>query len=739
MRLAQAEASVLHALVQTIDVEGAIRWYALALEETQEGGWQIGRATWLSRLGPQAACHGWVATVPGVVYTLVQPLASAWVLLAVTPDGLVYEYDNFGDDNAVNDEDVIVPLSGSLQADFATHGVTFGTPSGLWLRAEVRAVVAAVSGTVHATTQAAANHVLPKLLQHLRFSFVAHYRTATAALLDLPPSWYTPEARQYADQVVLQLGKEHVQSSNGLTTHLAYLDFLKLAGRYRSLRVMTKWQLLAYGQELAATQALPFELMPEMDGSSPPEEGLAERLLWYQERFVLPKGLSETSIIDPIRLAEWTTVLASVMSTASTYRAERASCKYDLPKTLPNVSKRVEVPLWQANPKLQHTLKQWVEYHHSLRTSSKDLSSLTPWTSQQETVLLATLESFATTHQAVGEKTREEYWQIQRRVIPLLYGPEATRELAWSLAMEHRYFPALCQLAKNHEKDDLSPFQLKPLFKELGTQKDVGTGLEFSTFVLKWHINHQFFGHALEYGKYCPTVLHQMVQQEESFRPYQWIVAVQHGDFNQATDCLLDRAGDASVSQTKMFTGLAKLANGVAAEEFAGREDQTQGRDIKIERLRERATAQECLLGETDEARSKPLWSAEKLLNYAMTQFDRQDSLSERIETCCKALAVCTTFESLNDTRQGLTRVWRMALMADLHFLKQFVFDAPTLEGPVMDKMYEMTVLGGLVQQTAEIPSYQLDTLVGEGILDGLSPPDRPAVSRLLRYLCSTE
>lgn len=744
MRLAQAEACVLHALVQTVDVEGAVRWYALTLEEVVNGSWQICRATWLSRLGPQATCHGWVATAPGAVYALVQPLVSAWVLLAVTPDGFVYEYDNFGDDNnsshsVDDDDDVIVPLPSSLQADYATHGVTFGTPSGLWLRAQVRAVVTAVGDAMPVTTQAAGQHVLLNLLQHLRASFVAHYRTATAALLDLPPSWHTPEARQYADQVVLELGKEHVQRSNGLAMHLAYLDFLQLAGLYRSLRVMTKWQLLAYGQELAAVQALPLQLMPEMDGSSTPEGDLAEFLLRYQERFVLPKGFTETSIIDPIRLAEWTTVLASVMSTAATYRAERASFPYDLPKTLPSVSKRVEVPLWQANPLLQKTLKDWVQYHFSLHTSSKDQTSATGWTSQQEIVLLATLESFATTHQAVGEKTRVEYWEIQRRVIPLLYGSEATRELAWSLAMEHRYFAALCQLAKNHEKEEATPFQLQPLFKGLGTQKDVGTGMEFATYVLKWHIDRQYFGHALDYGKYCPMVLHQMVQQEESFRPYRWIVAVQHGDFNQAADFLLDRAAGSSVSQTKVFTGLAKLSNGVAAEEFAGHEEQTQGRDAKIERLRERATAQEYLLGESDETRSKPLWSAERLLNYAMAQFDRQDSLSEKIEICCKALGVCTTFESLGDTRQGATRVWKAALMADLHFLQQFVLDAPTLEGSVMDKMYEMTVLGGLMQQTEDIPSYRLDPQVGERILDGLPPQDRAPVSRLLRHLCSME
>ena len=483
------------------------------------------------------------------------------------------------------------------------------------------------------------------------------------------------------------------------------------------------------GQEIDAYESLPLDDIQE--SHRPQNASLATWLEAYQSKVVLNP---QAGAVTPERMDAWTQILAAPLDAAMRFRVERTGFPYDLGK-MPIVSRREEVPLWLARPALLKTLQVFVDIWSQTTTSVPFICS-----KEMETVLLAALESAGAAFQALPEDrvVRSEYAHIQKAVMDL-FCRGGMRDLAWVLAQEHNYFAGLCELAKENEKEPESLFQLQPLFKELGTNEDVATGLGFGAFVLKWHVDRKLYGHALEYGEFCPTELKQLVESDPSFGKYRWILAIRNGNYEEAAQSLIQNTApsDTSVGQTKINMGFAKMANSMVtmkqdAQALRGGAAQ---REKVIEKLRERANAQEQLFGETEESRSKPLKPADELLRYAFTLLDRQESTHEKVLTCFRALAVCTTFETVEEARKGAVRVWLEALRADLLLLKQFVFGAAKID---LVFIREKTVLGALYVEVSHVPEWsdvKLDDYVGGRMLDQIAPEERPGASRLLRCL----
>ena len=106
--------------------------------------------------------------------------------------------------------------------------------------------------------------------------------------------------------------------------------------------------------------------------------------------------------------------------------------------------------------------------------------------------------------------------------------------LAWSLCKEHAYFWGLCQIAHDHgkgqRKNSASEYSLIPLFSKFAQVSELSSGLIFGKYVIKWHIDRNLIGEALQYGNQCENVLLVMINSEPSLRLYRWIVAIQRGD-----------------------------------------------------------------------------------------------------------------------------------------------------------------------------------------------------------------
>jgi len=730
-QISQANEHTLHVLGTARHNEEGVRWYAVRWQirpdsnADEQETWQVVAVTWLNRLSASALCQGWQATQNGVALGafLPQPDGPS-IVLAVVPKvsrhddeesiavDAVYEYDCDHDDEL---------LPGSFLADHTTHGVTFGYRSGAWIRAQAKVDTGALASPRASISNSDQRLQTATLLSHLKSTLAMYIRTSSNTV-ELPPSWQTPEAATVRDQVVATLGFEHLPPS-AASLHRNYIDFLQQVGLYRSLQQITKWHLLGMGQEIDAYQALVREnVIRDLSLKG----GNLASWIAYQSRNVAA---------DPSKMGEWTKILAVCFGAAMRFRSERASFPYDLGSVPPEVQTRQEVPLWLSKPLVQETLQSFVEYHCTLQKHGD-----TPFvcTKELETVLLAAMDSFAASFQALHKdrQVRAAYAQMQAMVAQLLMNDSP--DLIWALSQEHKYFDGLCQLARKFESDPDTPFGLDPLFKMLGNQEDVGTGLTFGRFVIKWHVDRGLYGHALDYGNHCPTELKQLVETDPTFGQFRWIVAVRNGNLEEAAQSLIENTikDTTTVVQVKINMGYAKIANSLITEhDFESVRGASEVRRRTIEKFRERANAQEELYGETFESRGKPLRHPNELLNYALAQLDTKDTVPHRVQTCFRGLAICNTFDSTLETLDGAIRVWFGALQTDLRVLRPFLIEANQIDVPAI---CERTVLGSLYAEVSDDPDFacvNLNNDVCEGILSKLGTEDRVGVSRLLRLL----
>jgi hypothetical protein len=215
-----------------------------------------------------------------------------------------------------------------------------------------------------------------------------------------------------------------------------------------------------------------------------------------------------------------------------------------------------------------------------------------------------------------------------------------------------------------------------------------------------------------------------------------WIVGLQNENYSPAVQSLLQNASESvdTVGQTKIHMGFAKIANTLVQQERENAQNV-----VRIEKIRERANAQLELLGDNKQNESQPLQSAEELLNYALAELKRQPTRDGKVSTGTCALAVCTTFDKLDDGQRGAVQVWLEALQADIRYFRQFVFHASHID---IVAVQSTTVFGALYAQTLDIPEWEdvvfRSPAVGDRLLEELLPEDRAGLIQLQRALSSS-
>ena len=735
VRVTQASPDVLYMLGMASPADDdELQWYAVRWTKQPGDNWHVAAVTWLNRLSASASCLAWEAAQNGLAWGAFVPVSSLplprYTVLSIVPTDHagadhVYEYDGVLGESVVQ---------GSFQADYTTHGVTFASQGGKWLRVECLAVQDAATTEIY-LTRTDQERLLVSLLHHLTSTFQAYERGFSAdqaIFIELPPSFKSPEAATVLDLVVAKLAVQHLPvdgMSGDLNKHVIYMDFLRQAGLYRSLRLHTKCQMLTIGEEISASLHVPFEELEE-PFAWPESGGLMQWMERYQSNQVFHNP-------TPEKLQAWTAMLAQALKAARLYREDHADSVGNLTGIEAHVKKASDIPFFLCNLALQRTLTSFVNFQIRQNEASQFVL-----TTDMEEILHAVLDSFEMSSRVLPNslEIRTAYTRMQAEVFTLFCSTEEKKDLAWLLSVKHRYFAGLCQLAKEYEKEPDTQFQLQTLFKELESKKDVETGLPFASFVLKWHVDRKLYGHALEYGEECPAELKRMVESDPGLAPFRWIVGIRNGNYDEAVQSLVKNAADdiSTVAQTKVDMGLAKMANSLVQHDSEAVRGGSTFREKTIEKIRERANAQWELYGETKEAESQPLKSAEELLDYAIAHLDRQATVELKVLTGVRALAVCTTLDTTDEIRDSAVRVWLEALRVDYKYFKQFVFSSATIE---VSKIQSNTVFGGLYMEALHTPdwdsSVKLESSVLDGVLEEISPEDRAGLSLLVRALSS--
>ncbi|KAL7571873.1 hypothetical protein ACA910_002945 [Epithemia clementina (nom. ined.)] len=686
----------------------------------------------------------------------------------------------------------------SLFPDDRTFGCTVVASSGTLVRVECKEATALAQQQMHWLQDVdgsprmrqqqrqpmSSSRKISLLLNHLRSTFWESYQYPDSVIA-LPPSIQNADKSDLEMAIIklgLELQKDTLGSSSNnsnsnmvLARHLALLEFLQRAGMYRSLMPLTKWHLLAIGQEIAAYQAVVAAASASASSSpmstsfgrmttfleSVTPYGMALWLEGVQSAVVLQKEQEEGGGVgsgerEQEIFASW---LERALSAALGFRQERCTLTYDIASNAkpPRVERSSSVPVWTSKPLMQKVLLRqlthWKEYSGSSR-------SILASTNQLEVVATAALRSFRDSFLATPcETTKVGYAKMQSLAVNLLRrvsGPERDA-FAWSLCKEHAYFWGLCQMAHEHRKERGTEFTLMPLFKKFDASVcDLGTDMSFGKYVIKWHIERNLFGEALHYGNtQCQDDLLMMINSEPSLRPYRWIVSMQRGDYESAATNLSDvveRGGsNLTLKQAKFNLAMSKLANKVVLQHSVqSSRPRALERAQTIENMREIAHAQEQLLDPVDAKDHSYLWSAVTLLDYAMEKVDRlkKDDKEGKAKTCFIALVLCASLENttLEQRKNAAANVWYKAVMADWDFLTQILHGETNLtDHGIANAVLNKSVFGRLVEECDKIQLGEvgIDQMMERFIVDKLvgnrQLSDRSSMHRLLRSVLSVQ
>ena len=641
------------------------------------------------------------------------------------------------------------------------------------------------------------------LLNHLRSTFWESYQYPDRAIT-LPPSIARAE-KSDLERAIVKLGLELQKDAAGssastslalsnsvLPRHLAFLEFLQQASIYRGLMLLTKWHLMAIGQEIAAFQAVVSCAASTMSSSSSNAarvyttgrmESFLESLTPYGMAVWL-EGVQSAVILQNQGSEDeqelFGTWLEHALSASLNYRKDRCTLVYDIATTAkpPRVEGSASVAIWTSKPMLQRVL------HRQLTFWNDRNAECSP--TQLEVVVTAALRSYCDSYLSTPcETTKVSYAKNQYLAINLLRKMSGRQDaLAWSLSKEHAYFWGLCQIAHEHRNDGgacqqrgstvntatapttADDFSLAPLFTRFGQVSDMGTGMSFGKYVIKWHIERNLFGEALKLGNtHCQADLLVMINSEPSLRPYRWIVSMQRGDLDSASNNLIEvveRRGagmNLTLKQAKFNLAMAKLANKVVLQKSVpgNKREMVKQRGEAIENMRELAHAQEQLLDEEDARNRGYHWSAESLLEYAMEKVDRldKDDRDGKAKTCFTALAVCASLDNSAPEvkKTAAANVWYKALMADWDLLDQILrgggdswwsSDRYSGDGGMVREMLQQSVFGKLVEECDKISSLEhvsIDTVMERFIVEKLvgngQLSERSSIHRLLRSVLS--
>ena len=628
--------------------------------------------------------------------------------------------------------------------DVVTHGVTVFARSGLGLR--IRVLPPSASSAMSPRSAARSNPMaVLKLTTHLRSAFAMAYQhqdVTNSNRPTLPPSLSEASSVDIEEAAIVAATQLHHKkdgwsattvSVNDLEYHLAFIQWLRQNGLYRSFSNYGKWRLLALGQELAAFLEL---VAPTLSSNSSE---------WEQEQFSqldLSRGVAvwlkqQLHMVlrqqDSHHYSLWCGWFSTAMATAMTYREERANISYDIPLNSkpPMVgsnsddNQSTKVPVWTSHPVLQDIFGDLLQ-HWKMQ---KNVQVLPPKT--VEVIITTALESFADSAASLNsERATGMYAQIKAMSIPLirtLHPPlqgvpkkeQASKDdiLAFQLSVQHDYYEAICEIAHDHEnKHDKAHFRLEPLLQS-STQcqsTDYESGLSFGQFVLQWYSSRGLFGHTILYGRQCPEQdLNYILRNEERLRQYQWIQAIHRGDFDSAATSLLsqsDKSHQVTLSQTKLSLSLAKLANNVVLKESQSQQAAGESREQTIDNRLELVGVQKELLGDGESHSEEHLWSANRLLSLALDKADQTISSTsakpkeDAIRYCYLGLLTCLTYENKDNQRRNAAQVWAKSIEVDWDSLwKDWFRSSNNLSSTVLaETVLDNTVFGGLLRECSD-------------------------------------
>jgi len=634
----------------------------------------------------------------------------------------------------------------SMDNDIISHGCFATTSEGLGLR--IRRIpmtapsAARMTTALTAASSSATNPAtLATLTSHLRSCFWTTYRNPRESV-PLPPS-LLHASKSDLEAAVLVFGQQlllppnydqHEQSQKNLQSfvgnlldwHSAYINMLQQTGLYRSLSQFGRWKLLGLGQQVAVYQAL---VLQHRKNKTPTAwENSCYSLLTSADHvasWLLDIQISGERMYDDEQRAQYVDWLVLVMTEATAYREERAATIYDISVAdgTPRVRNPEDAPLFTSCPQtravLRNQIDDWKQNNRSAGTASTDTV---------ETIVKVALQSFGDTYNACPtNETQLAYAQMQKDAIALI----ANDKLAFSLSLEHAYFEGLCELALKHEKKkDHLDYSLEHLFETVADDVIyVSSGLMLSSFACRYHAERGLLGHAIQYGKYCPETLSKLMEELDDLKPYRWIQAVRNADYSGATSSLLDTSAkeNAGLGMIKRSLDIASIANAVVEkvhEEASGMYDDGVGggheqrrqiiipedghakrRRVIIDKMRERVNVQNEL---RDESADEGLWSADRLVDYAIGACEKSEFKEDKIHACFLGLVACTTYESDNDVRANAVSVWKRAVLEDWPMWEKWVTECATSSsgaegGPDLARsVRESTVFGGLVSKSNE-------------------------------------
>eukprot|EP00527_Entomoneis_sp_CCMP2396_P003172 CAMPEP_0198140850 /NCGR_PEP_ID=MMETSP1443-20131203/3935_1 /TAXON_ID=186043 /ORGANISM="Entomoneis sp., Strain CCMP2396" /LENGTH=550 /DNA_ID=CAMNT_0043803387 /DNA_START=1 /DNA_END=1656 /DNA_ORIENTATION=+ len=549
---------------------------------------------------------------------------------------------------------------------------------------------------------------------------------------------------------------------------------------YRSLMPLTKWHLMAIGQEIAAFQAV----VASYDNNNNNNRHQHERMQSYLSS-VTPFGMAiwlegvqsaiySSSPPDEEAHQVFCDWLKRALAAAMNFRSERCTVHYEIASTAKPPSANI-VPVWTSKAIMQKVLhKQLAHWNERLNQSStgggdsgsgsssnRGSSShvLKDVGSEMEVVVTAALRSYGDLYVAnPTDSTKMNYHRMQALAIQLMrkvFGQDRDA-VVWSLSKEHKYFWGLCQIAHDHRKE-VGEFDLIPLFSKFATDAELNSGLTFGKYVIKWHIDRNLIGEALQYGKQCESDLLLMMNSEASLRPHRWVVSIQRGDYESATTNLMesvDRGGSKiSLKQAQFNLAMAKMTNKVVASKSVSRRGMAKDRNKKIENMRELTHVQEKLLTPHELQHCYP-WTLGSLLGRALEKVDAVTEISEKAETLFLALVLCASMDDSNNSsveakKQAASEIWYKAVVADWDLLTS-ILDGSGQVMMMMNANMKQTVLttsvfGKLVTLCDQCSKsswehVNIDSMMERIILDKFgSSADQSSMQRMLRLVLSQD
>lgn len=601
---------------------------------TQTSSLKLEHVQWLNRFHPEVSCVGLVATSHGnTAYATFQyPSTSGGpVTCCALSAGQVSEVD-------MPETQVPRWIDGTLGRDVVTFGTWGLATSGLGIRTRFL-------GELQQDTDASASSLLPTTASSRVHTFALHLRSAFwqwykhGGTFRLPPSIVDASTEELEAAILLtaQYLQTHETAAkhNPSEWHLSFLKMLQQGGLYRSISHQGRWALLGIGQELAVLQALHGKVVCKGDSVS--------------------KALAE--------VRDWR-ILSLALETANEFRKEYASSRYDA-MTGASASHRV----WTSDGTLQAVMwRQLEEWSESCAANELPKE-------QVKTVVTTAL----TSHQEASDpKTYEEVKELAISLIRKIHDDP----LAFELSKQHSWNDGLCQLARDHEKEE--EYKLDGLMQSRGN--------DFCDYLLQWHADKGLPAHVLNYGRNCPDRLAALLEKDDRLSQYRWIAAIRAKKFDQASDLLMETEGK-TLNQARRALSIGKLAS--------------RKRRKIVDRRLELVKAQELLLGNVDEE----LLSPERLLSLALDKMELETHvpMEDKVQTAVIALAIAGASE---DRIRLAAQVWSACIVADRDRWMEWLQTQDDMEDAQLREIILETTLFGALWQAVQ-GEHDTDVLYG--------------------------